>query len=76
MFSLTENSIQCSGTFRYNSDASGTARYSCSDGETGKLRIEAEGPMVGSGKGTSTKGPVELVFGYSLERVNRKLPLR
>ena len=71
--SLDDEHVSCSGTFRYHFDNRGRARYRCSDNQSGQLRIMAEGFIVGAGTGESSEGPVELVFGYPLKQVNKKL---
>ena len=51
----------------------GTARFSCSNDEQGRVRIESEGHLIGTGSGNSSFGPVEMVFGYSIWEVNNRL---
>lgn len=73
--SMNDPALQCSGRFRYRMPPDGRARFRCSNGETGTLKIRAEGVLIGSGRGESSLGPVELVFGYRLPVVNARLPL-
>ncbi len=71
--SISEHPIQCRGQFRYSEPPNGTATFTCSSGEHGTLRLAADGPYIGSGKGRSSFGPVKLLFGYSLAEVNRRI---
>jgi hypothetical protein len=71
--SLAENPIECRGKFRYNALPSGRATFTCSNGETGSIRLTAEGVYVGHGVGKSSFGPVKVLFGYNLWDVNRRL---
>lgn len=73
MRSLDPEPIECTGRFRYSSPPSGRARFSCSNEEKGTLRIESEGGLRGTGSGTSSFGPVQIIFGYSIREVNRRL---
>ena len=73
MQSLAEDPIQCRGQFRYLAPPQGRASFSCSNGESGSLKIRAEGNYIGSGEGTSSMGPVRLLFGYSLWKVNHRI---
>ena len=73
--SMMDESLRCSGRFRYLNPVDGRARFRCSNGETGTIRIRAEGAFIGSGTGDSSLGPVELLFGYAMRRVNARLPL-
>jgi hypothetical protein len=71
--SLGESPIGCKGQFRYLMPPTGRAEFDCSNGEHGTLTIHAQGNNIGSGEGTSSMGPVRLLFGYSLKEVNRQL---
>lgn len=75
LVSLDDKHVECNGHFRYNLPPNGTARFHCSNGDSGRLRIRAEGYLVGSGRGQSTRGPIEIVFGYSLKQANSRLKL-
>jgi hypothetical protein len=73
MKSINGEPISCKGKFVYDQLPKGRAKFSCSNGETGNLRIRAEGDLSGTGQGTSSLGPVQIIFGYSLPAVNSKL---
>ncbi len=75
LMSLEENPIECSGRFRYDFPPRGRARFSCSDGESGSIRINADGNLTGWGTGQSSRGRIQLVYGYSLREANRRLEL-
>jgi len=53
--------------------SNGSAIFACSSGEHGTLRLSADGPYVGTGTGSSSFGPVRVLFGYSLAEVNRRI---
>ena len=42
-----EHRLNCSGNYRYEAFPSGRARYSCSDGTSGAMRIEADSQLSG-----------------------------
>ena len=73
MRSINGDPTSCKGKFVYNRLPKGKAKFSCSNGETGNLRILAEGNLSGTGKGTSSLGPVQIIFGYSLPVVNSRV---
>ncbi|MGE0623248.1 MAG: hypothetical protein AB7O54_11565 [Pseudomonadales bacterium] len=75
LMSLDEEALECRGRFRYDALPSGRARFRCSSGESGSVRIESEGHLIGRGRGTSSLGPIQLVFGYTIEEANRRLRL-
>ena len=65
--------IECSG--QYVDRAALLAEFTCSNGVTGSIHINPETKLTGSGSGESLLGPIELVFGYSVNSVNRRLKL-
>jgi len=71
--SLSGPRIQCRGHFNYSEPPNGSAIFACSSGEHGTLRLSADGPYVGTGTGSSSFGPVRVLFGYSLAEVNRRI---
>ena len=73
MQSLSESPIECKGEFRYLMPPTGRAVFDCSNGEHGTLTIHAQSNNMGVGEGTSSMGPVKVLFGYSLKEVNRQL---
>lgn len=75
LVSMTGPRIDCSGTFRYHHPPRGRAVFTCSNGESGMVRLQSEGNLIGSGEGSSTFGPVAILFGHSLDEVNSRLPL-
>ncbi len=75
MSSLESDPIECTGRFRYLGLPNGTARFSCSNNDKGTVRIQSEGYLIGTGSGTSSLGPVQIAFGYSVREVNNRLKL-
>ncbi len=73
MKSINGDPTSCKGKFVYDRFPKGKAKFSCTNGETGNLRITAEGNLSGTGQGTSSLGPVQIIFGYSLSVVNSKV---
>lgn len=71
--SLERSPNECKGRFEYGLAPRGRAKFKCSTGERGRVQIHSEGNVIGSGQGNSSFGPIQLVFGYSLKQVNRKL---
>jgi len=71
--SVHGGSLVCDGKFRYPRPPDGTARFSCSDGRSGSIRIKADGNLSGEGEGGSSMGPIHVVYGYSIEETNRRL---
>lgn len=67
--------LSCLGRFRAGTPSTGRLSYKCSNGMKGKLRFEVEGMGVGSGKGNTDLGPVQLVFGYRIDQANFLLDL-
>ncbi|HEX7070658.1 MAG TPA: hypothetical protein VF190_07620 [Rhodothermales bacterium] len=65
--------MACRGTFRYAAPPRGGARFNCTNGETGSVRIEAGRGWSGEGFGQSTRGPVRILYGYSLEEINARM---
>ena len=70
MKSITNPPIDCTGSFNYINLPKGKAVFRCSNDERGLVRIELDGNLTGTGKGTSSFGPVQLAYGYSLEKMN------
>lgn len=68
-----EHSLKCSGSYRYRTFPSGRARYSCSDGTSGAMRIEADSQLSGGGVAKTNLGQMHLVYGYNIGRVNSLL---
>ena len=71
--SVHGGSFSCDGTFRYPRPPDGTARFHCSDGRSGSIRIKADGVLSGGGEGKSSMGPIHVVYGYSIEETNRRI---
>lgn len=67
--------LTCLGRFRAGAASTGRINYKCSNGIQGKLRFEVEGMGVGSGKGITDLGPVQLIFGYRIDQANFMLDL-
>lgn len=63
----------CRGTFRYSVLPRGSARFDCSNAETGSARIEAGKDLSGEGIGQSTLGPIRILYGYPLEEINARM---
>ena len=70
---LVETDGECSGYYRYHAFPSGRARFKCTNGLAGSVRIKADGTLAGSGRGSLDGKQIRLVFGYSLHRTNRLL---
>jgi hypothetical protein len=62
--------IDCTGRFRYTAFPRGRAYFQCSNNEEGSVRIEADGNLTGKGKGDSSLGPVQIAYGYSIDKMN------
>lgn len=67
--------LNCEGTFRYPSLPNGIAFFNCSDGQTGSIRIKADGVLAGEGRGSSEVGEIHVVYGYSISEMNERLVL-
>ncbi len=67
--------LHCAGRFRYQPFPAGIAFFDCSDGQSGRIRIRAEGYLTGEGSGDSDMGSVHVVYGYSVEEMNELLDL-
>ena len=67
--------MSCEGRFRYPRPPDGTAYFNCSDGQQGSVRIKADGVLTGQGRGNSDMGSIHVVYGYSIDQMNRKLDL-
>ncbi len=65
--------INCWG--HYTDRNNGLTEFTCSNGITGSIRIKPDTKLTGSGTGESLLGPVNMVFGYSVASVNRRLSL-
>lgn len=65
--------LLCKGDFLYQFRSEPVAKVRCLTGETGKVTFENDRPTQGKGTGTSSLGPVQMVFGYSLAKANRVL---
>ncbi len=68
-----EQAMECSGSYRYLTFPNGRARYSCSDGTSGSMRIVADSQLSGGGVATTDLGRMHLVYGYGIGRVNSLL---
>ena len=75
LVSITDIPMQCSGQFNYHNMPHGRARFSCANGDKGAVKLLLDGTINGTGKGDSSLGPVQLVFGYSIDQANERLQL-
>ena len=73
--SVSGGSISCEGKFRYPRPPDGTAYFDCSHGQSGSVRIRANGNLIGEGVGDSTMGEIHVVYGYSVSEMNDMLTL-
>lgn len=48
-------------------------RFTCTNGESGVVRIEAGSGLSGEGSGESSLGAVHIVYGYPLDEINARM---
>ena len=73
--SVHGGTLTCEGRFRYPRPPDGTAYFNCSDGQSGSVRIRAEGNLTGEGIGNSQMGRIHVAYGYSIHKMNDLLTL-
>jgi len=63
--STLDDTLNCTGTFRFTGLKTGTAQIICSDGSEVELNFEALGALSGWGQGQTSRGLVSFTFGLS-----------
>ena len=70
--SLITRDLSCRGRFTFRARR---AKFTCSDGSEGKIRLYLNEGVFGEGFGTSSFGAMSLVYGHRIDQANAALPL-
>lgn len=75
--SLTKPDLSCRGRLEFMRHGvvskSGRGRFNCDNDMKGRLRSKSETVIQGTAKGKSDLGPVRLIYGHSLEKINERM---
>ena len=75
--SLTKPDLSCRGRLEFMQHGvvskKGRGRYNCDNDLKGKLRSKSDSIIQGSAKGKSDLGPIHLIYGQSLEKINKRM---
>lgn len=64
---------ECSGTFKYREYPRGRAKFECTNGLSGSIKILAKGSLSGKGSALVDGKQVDFVYGYDLDKTNEFL---
>lgn len=64
---------ECSGTFKYREYPRGRAKFECTNGLSGSIKLLAKGPLSGKGSALVDGRQVDFVYGYDLDKTNQLL---
>ena len=70
---LRKSDGECSGSYQYHRFPLGRARFDCTNGLFGSVKITADESLTGRGRGFLDGKRIDLVYGYSLATTNRLL---
>lgn len=75
--SLTEPDLSCRGRLEFMQHGvvskRGRGRYNCDNAMKGRLRSTSETVIQGTARGDSDLGPIRLIYGHSLQKINERM---
>ena len=75
--SLTKPALSCRGRLEFMQHGvvskKGKGRYNCDNDMKGRLRSRSETVIQGTAKGKSDLGPINLIYGHTLENINERM---
>ena len=71
--SINGDPTTCTGRYTYRRLPKSKAKFNCTNGNKGTVKLVAGEGMSGTGKGMSASGQVQIAFGFSLPELNRQI---